>query len=272
MTDDRRPLKSQSTSSTRSSGSTSGAMSAVRPGAPPAGSPRRALLVSHDPDRYERLASVIRSTATHVYPLDVGGPLLELSRTQAAEVLVLDLPIPELSSRELVVTARYADSRWRHAGIVALSAGEGEHSPGRLLASGVNAVLPPDASAGHLRGVLDRLAGVSPRLRLQSAIALEIRRADSVQRAMCQMCDVSNTGALIRTSIHLECGTRVGFRFHIPGESVAISGTGEVVRTASTPKDAADGFAVRFLELPPHMKSLLDRRAVMMREQTSVRR
>lgn len=206
-------------------------------------------MVAADPARRDRLAAVIRSVGCLASDNDASTLSLAEALNRRFDLVVVDLPLPEVSARGLLGVARREGSAWRHAGIVivaspALSSGEAG-----LLSVGASGLVPHDAVVGQLRALLEVLLGVKPRVRVGTSAVLAIATAKGPLRLVGTVVDASESGLLVVANAVPDIGTRVDFRFYLPGQRTPITGRGAVCRRAQS--DGKPGFVIRVEAIDP---------------------
>lgn len=149
------------------------------------------------------------------------------------DIIVLDKRIANAAA---AVAQLRNDPLTRHVSVVVLARGDFDPSEVALLEAGANAILrlPPgpdwdDRLVRLIHVPVRKAARIEVNLRIDSGFAV------AGQALEVTALNLSVTGLLLESSSYpLHVGDDVQFAFSLPGDSQVISGTGTVVRQAST--------------------------------------
>jgi len=146
-------------------------------------------------------------------------------------LLVLDLPMDEVLA---LVRRLRDDPATRPAAIAVLDRGLAEEVVERLLASGVNAVLPVPVDPLFWDRRLEELLSVPARRSARIPVRLQdwSRFVRDAQEGEGAVLNIGARGVLLETGVPLELGTKLGLTLSLPGEAGEIHVVGQVVRLA----------------------------------------
>lgn len=175
-----------------------------------------------------------------------GAAALEAIRWYPFRVLLCAFPVPEMDTAAFLAELRGEHSLCRHAGLVLLAPALAMSDAAGLVGRGANRVLSVDAPEMELRDAVGALIGVSRRREVR--IPVRLSAPDEQRWTSFQSVNLSETGALIRTSKTIARGTAVDLELDLPGEpGLPIRVRGEVVRATSPTRERVRGLGVRFL-------------------------
>jgi uncharacterized protein (TIGR02266 family) len=175
---------------------------------------------------------------------------LALAGQVAFNLLIVKHPLPDMDTGAFVATLR------RPAGASATSQLLAVAEPVRLnevrphVRGDLGAVLSVNETATVLEEVAARLLRVPPRRAARLVVHLRARLQTGEVLLMCQTENVSLAGMLVRTDQLLPIGTRVSFRFSMPGDRDPFTGEAEVVRHTVQDVEKTLGIGLRFVSLP----------------------
>lgn len=181
--------------------------------------------------------------------------LEEIRRLSAAvspQAILVDRDLPEAQS---LIEALRLEPTTRHRSIAVLARGAARPLEAELITSGANAILrlPPDSQwDARLTRLLDIASRQDTRLDVQFAVEAHSSAAEADGDSSAQALNISPTGMRLQTTLPLQVGLEIVFRFELPGGE-EVAGPGRITRRAG-PKafgvafgslDAASQLAIR---------------------------
>jgi len=231
----------------------------VRPGGGMTRTSQRAVVISGDAKAAMQHVLTIGCVVDSVEVVDPDSGLFERTSKDEADLVVVLAPPTQVELREILVSIRFAESRWRHAGVIVLTDDFLARNPDELFERGANAILPLDARPEQLLMWGRRLAGVLPRVRVRVPVIIEGCGQQVFRRTMCQTENLSASGMLVRSKTPIDQNKTVRFDLQLPQVSSRIKGKGDAVRHAQQPNEPIEGFAVRFMDLADSFRYLMER-------------
>ena len=181
---------------------------------------------------------------------------LEEARTLAVaarpEIVLIDRDLPRAVP---LIEGLRADPSTRRLSIAILARGDFDPGEVAFLEAGANAILrlPPDPSWDErLRRLMEVAVRKAGRLPVSFAIGALPGEGGSPVPAMAL--NLSETGMLLESSLHLDVGEDLGLEFTLPGDASLLVARGRVMRRATTTQ-----FGLEFTDLPGATEAALGR-------------
>ena len=216
----------------------------------------KVLAVISNQSLLAKVESLMRRRTLEVNHVSSGAGALVLAGNLRYELLVLQVPLPDLDLDELLSEMQALDSTTQHAGFLVLSTdGVAPESLFRRHQSEMIKVVAADADAVTIHDAISELLGVAARRSARLLVHVEVELTEGSAMRLYQSQNLSESGILLRGGTKLEIGSKVGFELGLPGGD-AVRGHAIVVRH-TTPKEQVVGAALRFLDLEPTQLSKL---------------
>lgn len=169
---------------------------------------------------------------------------LALQRAESADVIAVDLDLPDGPAEAFCESVRGLKSNRRVSLIVVCGAEEEERRRAADCRANAQIVRPPGARA--LAAEIERQLSVPQRARYRVLAQVTVGEGRKAYSFFCTSQNVSATGILLETQEALAVGQALDCSFFLPGR-LKVSTQGCVVREAAAPGGRQVG--VRFLEL-----------------------
>jgi len=207
------------------------------------------LLIGRESTDLEAVVPLLRRSGFGVHRSPATPACVEVFQATPFHLLVMEHPLAELRTEDMVFALRSRDSASRGAGLVIVVPDDETESLQPLLGRGVNRLVRRSDAAELMVAVADLLA-VAPRRSLRAVVQLEVSLAGRRNRTLVQTVNLSSSGMLIRgAGRHFPVGSQIRFELLLPGQPAPIRGVAEVVRHAHWQRERIDGFGLRFRTL-----------------------
>ena len=209
------------------------------------GAKKKVLLVggcaalAHDPRMLPWRTTVDVLTAAD------GASALAVHRNERADLLVMDLDLPDGPAEQLCDGVR-ADQALRRVSLLVLC-GADEAERRRAADCRANAHIVRPAEPQALAEEITRLLSIPQRALCRVLARVTLGERDSARSFFCTSENVSATGILVETEELLHLGDVLDCSFFLPGR-LKVATQGKVVREACTPNGRQ--FGIQFLSLP----------------------
>ncbi len=210
---------------------------------------RHVLLIGLSPEALDSVRPALDEAWFEVHTVDPSPFVLDLIRGTPFELLVLAFPNDGLEIEEVVTAARCPGSQCTHAGLIVVTKPEHLEEAGAWLDKGVNRIVTLDWPRSRIWQAFTDLLKVSPRIPMEAPIQLIVPEDIARDSILLRTENISESGALLTGFRTLPLGTRFEFELVIPGTSLPIRGTAEVVRRTSPEREGCEGFGIRYLNL-----------------------
>ncbi len=202
---------------------------------------------------------ILRRTTITVERAPQGADGLERARNTAYDLIILELPLPDIDLRTFVKTLREPGSASHASGVLVTGHTQEHDDVSFFLGRGINRFVAPDASGGEWLDALATLLAVPPRASLRALVQIETVIRGLHTRTLAQTENLSATGMLIRgDSRHSRPGSTIEFELILPGEDTPIRGTATIVRRSDKDREKIDGFGVQFVSFEDDGRRILD--------------
>ncbi len=173
------------------------------------------------------------------------------------ELVACAYPLPDMVMRVFCHTIRHRHSASRDAAFLVLSLPDMQTEARRALPSGRTLVRSRRDNGPLLQEAIVHLLRVAPRRSLDVPIETSQTESNSLSATEARLVNISRSGMLVAHLEPPEVGRRCRFGFCAEPSAGPISGTAEVVRHTRPGRDAAVGFAARFISLLPEAEDRL---------------
>jgi CheY-like chemotaxis protein len=180
-----------------------------------------------------------------------------LAAERRFELVACSYPLPDMVMREFCRTIRHRHSASRDAALLVLSLPEMQTEARRALPSGRTLVRSRHDNGPLLQEAIVHLLRVAPRRTLDVPIETSPAESTTSGATEARLVNISRSGMLVAHPEPPEVGHRFRYGFCAEPSAGLISGTAEVVRHTRTGRDAAVGFAARFISLLPEAEERL---------------
>ncbi|NOZ79182.1 MAG: PilZ domain-containing protein [Acidobacteria bacterium] len=205
------------------------------------------------------IESILNRSAITVERVAQASASLERVTRASYNLVILQLPLPDLDLGTFIKALRAPESASRAAGLLVTGKTSEHDFVSFFLGRGINRFVPTDAGGGEWLDALATLLAVPPRSSLRALVQLETIIRGSRSRSLAQTENLSETGMLIRgDSRHFQPGSTIDFELILPGEEMPIRGTAEIVRQTERSRENIDGFGARFVRLEGDGRRILE--------------
>ncbi len=177
---------------------------------------------------------------------------LSLHRAQSADVIAVDLDLPDGPAERFCEFVR-AETTVRRVSLLVLCGAE-EAERRRAADCRANAHIVRPAGAAGLAEAIRRQLSVPQRARYRVLAQVTVGENDHAYSFFCTSANVSATGILLETDEALRLGQTLDCSFFLPGR-LKVETQGRVVREAGSP--GGRQFGVQFVDLPHYEAEVL---------------
>ena len=211
-----------------------------------AGNERRVLVVTADPEAFDRAAPVLRREAMDVDRMVQADSALELIDEIRFDLIILVEPVSGMPLSSFVRALRKAGSSSERASVVVFAAEEGLEEFRPLVGHGVNRLLGIARFESQLEDVVSELLHVADRATCRTMLRVDLGvQSTNGNRVLCQTENLSATGVLVRGP-QLPVGSVFDFELTFEEHPKPLRGKARVVRH-TIPSEPVRGFGAHFL-------------------------
>jgi DNA-binding response OmpR family regulator len=181
--------------------------------------------------------------------------VLDLHRARRADLIIVLLDLPGMSSKQLCSLIR-ADDDLRGVSIIMVCVNTPETIK-RAAQCRVNSVLPQPVDPFVLTSKAQRLLDIAARGRLRVLLSIDFDSRSEDEAFFCRSRNLSATGMLIETEKQLAVGDRMFSLFYLPNAR-KIEVSGRIVRALrKAPGDEEYQYGYAFTDISPETRQAL---------------
>lgn len=217
------------------------------------------LVIAPGGEQFERIAPPLLRRVFEVDRIPTGATATELLSVVPFKAVIVRIPVPDMSPRELVAAIHSPESATRGAPVALVADDTGMAEARALLGRGATVVMSVDDPIDERDDILCGMLGVQPRRSLRTLVKLDVQLADGHDRFIAQIENLSATGMLVATPKRHPIGSVAGFEFLLHDQPRPFRGSAEVVRHATRQGDGREGMGYRFLSFEGDRQHDLER-------------
>ena len=196
---------------------------------------------------FMRLAPELRRDSLEVDWVATPEAGVSLALKKRYDVIIMDAEPCDWPLTKVVSEFRSAHSESSDAAIMVLAEPDQVDEARTLKSRGVNRVMLTSDPPPMIREQMLSLLRVAPRASIRLPTNLDTALGNTGHELFCQTENISTSGMFVKTRHRPQLRSKVVFRIHLANERGEVFGRGEVVRHASSDREAVDGVAIRFL-------------------------
>ncbi|MDA8019260.1 MAG: PilZ domain-containing protein [Thermoanaerobaculia bacterium] len=182
---------------------------------------------------------------------------LELLDTLTLDALLVNFPLEEMPLEDFLRTLRRPGHTSRNTPVVLMTREEFRASAEEFIDNGISRVVALDTDAETLLEAVMGVIFVAPRRMVSFPAQFRLENAEPDGTVPCRVRNSSMSGALLETEQRPAKGSRLYFRFEMPGANRPVVGIGEVVRHTSRQEEIG-GVGIRFLSFAGNSKTIYE--------------
>lgn len=210
---------------------------------------KKLLIVASEEEARYFFGSILERTGLAANRVDTGQQCLEATAQEAFSLIVIRIPLPDLSVSALATGLAQRFSL--NADTPLLMLGEGRQYEAALgYRSPRIQVVDASNPTTNLDLLVTSALGVALRTATRLDVEVAVETGKSCDRRHFRTHDISKSGMLVESNQLLPIGTEFVFNFTLPKRFTPIHGRGQVVRHAGEREKSHPGMGVRFIAFP----------------------
>ena len=216
----------------------------------------RILLVDHSRSALMFQETILRRRRATVTTALAGTEALEIARKELPHLILFGFDLFDMAGDEFCRAIR-EDDRTRHISLLFVcDRGDDEHSE-QCRTAGCNDVIFKPLERNELDAKIAKLTTIPARRQLRTLTRIEVSLENSGRFVLGRSLNISSNGMLIESDRVLPGQGQLRLKFYLPGESVQVEVTAEVLRSEFAGTTARYG--VRFIDLDSVAQEQIER-------------
>lgn len=174
-----------------------------------------------------------------------GEACLILAATAPYDLILVQLPLIDMSASMFISTLRGSGSPCQNARLLFLASGNHGITASVFREADTDSIALA-TSIEEFRAVVAEALGLSVRAASRILINVHVETSDEASSRVYQTENLSRSGMLLKTDHPLPIGTEFFFDFDLPEAGQAFQGTGEVVRHTIPDREKIYGMGIHF--------------------------
>jgi len=178
-----------------------------------------------------------------------GKEALDIHRKEKVDFILLDLNLQgDISSDEVCKCVR-SDDELKKASIVMVTTNSTQNDIERCFNSGANDYVAKPINPAELLQKLQVYMYVAIRQDLRILVKLSIEGRNGLESFFGNTVNLSNSGSLIECARLMHVGDMISCAFSLPGNTIPLSISGEVIRQANGHGTGMKAYGIKFLDI-----------------------
>lgn len=220
---------------------------------------RNVLVVAPGADQFERIAPPLLRRAFEVDRIPSARGAVELLSQVPFAAVIARFPVADMAAADLLAAIHAPESATRGTAVALVADGAAVADARKLIGKGATMVVSLEDPLEQRDDLLCQMLGVHPRRSVRVLVKLDVHLSGDHDRFFAQMENLSATGMMVGTTKRHPLGSTTRFEFLLHGHPRPFSGSAEVVRHASPPRDRCNGMGYRFTSLDGNRQADLER-------------
>jgi uncharacterized protein (TIGR02266 family) len=214
---------------------------------PGASTKKRILAVALERAVFDKIDPLLSRAVFDVQRSAGGRAAAALCERSAFDLIVVRHPLADMAFDDFITAVRKPGSACVAAQLLVLTEAGGSSELKHPSLGDQSLTILVTQPRQLLEEVACRLLGVAPRTCTRLAVKLVMELKDGTRLVVHQTENISDCGMLLRTDTLYPNGTKLAFKFLLPGEPTPIEGKAEIVRHAVPDVEGVQGVGVRFV-------------------------